>query len=85
MAPKTNCRKHDLVAVTFLDHARGDESIQFTVYGRVVSQTKSDLIVAVWAYSDHRYKPAANDPNVHCYTIVKAAIVALTKLKPAHT
>ena len=74
------CRKHDLVAVTFQDHSRGNESLEFTTYGRVVRQNKIELVIAFWAYSDPRYKHAADDPNVHCYTIVKSAIKALRVL-----
>ena len=74
------CRKHDIVAVNFQDHSCGDESLDFTAYGRVVSQNKIDLVIACWAYTDKHYKPIPGDTNVICFTIVKSAIKSLRVL-----
>ena len=73
-------KKGDVVAITFDDHSRGNESIEFVVYGRVTRQSRKDITVAFWTYSDAKYKPAEDDANVHGYTIVRKAIRELVTL-----
>lgn len=66
----------DIVELEFRDHAQGDETIVFCVWGRLVKRTRHDLTVAVWIYSDpkHKYKPG--DPNVETYTIARDCILS---------
>lgn len=68
------CRKNNIVAIVFQDHSRGVESLEFVLFGRVVKQSKAEIVVSCWAYTDHKYKPADDDSNVICFTIVKSAI-----------
>jgi hypothetical protein len=66
----------DIVEIEFRDHAQGDETIVFCVYGRVIKRTRVDVTIGVWVYADAKYKPAANDPNVDTYTIARDAIIS---------
>ena len=66
----------DIVEIEFRDHAKGDESILFCVWGRIIKRTRRDITVAVWAYSDPKYKAPADDPNVEKYTIARDAILS---------
>ena len=66
----------DVVEIEFRDHAKGDESILFCVWGRVIKRTRSDITVAVWSYSDPKYRPRPDDPNVEKYTIARDAILS---------
>lgn len=73
-------RKNWIVEIVFFDHAEGDESFEFVAFGRVVWQTKKDLTIACWTYTDPSHKVKLDDYNVHLYTIVKSAIKSVRQL-----
>lgn len=68
-------RKNNIVEIEFRDHARGDETLVFKVFGRVLRVTRVEVTVGVWTYSDpsERFRP--DDPNVDKYTIARDAIL----------
>ena len=76
-------RKGDIIAITFLDHAAGNDHFEFTTYGRVVSQTKQAIVICGWQYSDTKQPVDPHDDNVIVHTILKVAITRLVKLVPA--
>lgn len=65
----------DIVEIEFRDHARGDETITFCVWGRLVKRTRHDLTVAVWDYAQ-KTKYNASDPNVDTFAIARDAIIS---------
>lgn len=73
-------RKGDLVQITFLDHAEGNDHFEFTTYGRVLSQTKDAIVVCGWQYSDLKKTVDPHDGNVIVHTILKVAITDIAKL-----
>ena len=75
-------RKGDIIAITFLDHAAGNDHFEFTTYGRVVSQTKQAIVICGWQYSDTKQPVDPHDDNVIVHTILKVAITKLVKLVP---
>lgn len=70
----------DIVAVRFMDHAEGREAIDFTVFGRIAKSCRSAITIECWTYTDKRFPIKNNDYNVHCYTIVKSAVISIRKL-----
>lgn len=68
-------RLGDIVEIEFRDHAKGDETIPFLVWGRLVKRTRHDLTIAVWDYAE-RTKFNASDPNVDTYSIARDAIIS---------
>jgi hypothetical protein len=76
-------RKGDIIAITFLDHAAGNDHFEFTTYGRVVSQTMQAIVICGWQYSDTKQPVDPHDDNVIVHTILKVAITKLVKLVPA--
>ena len=75
------CRKGDLVAATFRDHAEGTDHFEFTVYGRVIRQSDIDIVICCWHYSDLKASIDPHDTNVIVHTIIKAAITGFKKFK----
>ena len=70
----------DVVAITFCDHCQGGrELLRFTVYGRVAHIENSFISVNCWEYAAD---PDADDDNVDCYTIARAAIETVQRLAP---
>jgi len=68
-------RKNNIVEIEFRDHARGDETLVFKVFGRVLRVTRVEVTVGVWTYSDPRERFRPDDPNVDKYTIARDAIL----------
>jgi hypothetical protein len=66
----------DIVEIEFRDHAQGDETIVFCVYGRVLKRTRDDVTVGVWVYSDPKHKSLPGDPNIESFSIARAAIIS---------
>lgn len=79
----TKIRKGDIIAITFLDHAAGNDHFEFTTYGRVVSQTSQAIVICGWHYSDTKQPVDPHDDNVIVHTILKVAITKIVKLVPA--
>lgn len=76
--PLPSVRKGDEVAIDFLDHGESSQGpLEFTVYGRVVSQDTSHLVVASWVYSDTAKRFKHDDWNVTQFTIVRSTIRAI--------
>jgi hypothetical protein len=73
-------RKGDIVQVTFLDHAEGNDHFEFTTYGRILSQNKDAIVICSWQYSDTKEPVDPHDANVILHTILKVAITRITKL-----
>ena len=72
-------RPGDIVEVLFLDHvSHGQKPMPFYVYGRLISMTRTAIVVACWAHKD---KKAKCDHNTHVYTIVRSAIKEIHRLK----
>lgn len=66
----------DIVEIEFRDHATGDETITFCVWGKLVKRTRHDLTIAVWHYADAKAKYSPNDPNIDTYSIARDAIIS---------
>ncbi len=66
--------------VKFLDHAQHNEgssgALEFTVYGRLVKETKKTIDIRTWDASD-----PLDDHNVEGFTIVKGAIIKARVLR----
>lgn len=76
--PIPRVRKGDEIAIDFLDHVEASQSpLEFTVYGRVLSQDKTSIAVASWVYQDPGKKIRPNDYNVTQFTIVRSTIQAI--------
>jgi hypothetical protein len=69
----------DIVRVVFMDHAQGEEALEFEVFGRVYSKDRKNIHVVCWGYAAVADREV--DDNVHSYTIVRATIKTLEKLK----
>jgi len=60
--------------IRFSDHVKdGNESIVFTITGRVIKSGRSDVVVSPWFYGDNRDFDLT-DQNVERFTIVRRAI-----------
>jgi hypothetical protein len=59
----------DVVEIEFRDHAQGDETIVFCVWGRLIKRSRTDLVVAVWDYSTAPKRRHPDDSNVEKFTI----------------
>lgn len=71
-------KKGDEIAIDFLDHAEASHGpVEFSVYGRVLSQTPTHIVVACWVYSDPAKRIKADDYNVTQFTIVRSTIRAI--------
>ena len=70
-------RRGHIVEVDFEDHAEGQKSMRFVVYGRIISLTRKAISVECWGY---RNKRAKRDLNSQTYTIVRGAIHSITRL-----
>lgn len=66
----------DIVEIEFRDHAEGDTTLVFCVWGRLVKRTRTDLVIAVWDYSVPGRRRDLADPNVATYTIARDAVLA---------
>lgn len=78
MAITTKPKLGDILAIEFLDHVEdGKNPINFTVYGRLIKDGEKAYTIATWAYT----KPKKTDHNEKVFTIVKAAITNLKKLR----
>lgn len=76
--PIPRVRKGDEIAIDFLDHVEAShEPMEFTVYGRVISQDKNSIVVASWVYLDPGKKIRPDDYNVTQFTIVRSTIQAI--------
>lgn len=81
---KHRFRRGQLVEITFLDHTVGDETLEFSVWGRVLSVTSLSITIAYWDYAS----PAKDrnrigrDENTSKHTIVRSAITGATELVP---
>ena len=69
-------RVGDLVEIVFRDHAKGNETIVFSVLGRVLRSKRDEVTVGVWVYADRKIKWDPNDPNVDTYSIARNAIIS---------
>lgn len=76
-------RKGDIVECIFHDHVEdGDEAINFTVWGRIVKVSKLSYKIESWAYTDAAEGERDTNPeNVKTFTIVKKAILKITRLR----
>jgi hypothetical protein len=80
--PLPRVRKANEVAIDFLDHGESSQGpLEFTVYGRVISQDKNNIVVASWVYSDPSKRFKHDDYNVTQFTIVRGAIRAIRFLR----
>lgn len=66
----------DIVEIEFRDHAQGDETIVFCVWGRLVKRTRTDLVVAVWDYSTPARRRNLSDSNIEKFTIARDAVIS---------
>lgn len=66
----------NLVEIKFRDHAEGESTFVFCVWGRLVRRTRTDLVIAVWDHAAVPRKRMANDPNVCMYTIARDAVIS---------
>lgn len=72
-------RRGDIVAIEFLDQTEGGNTpLRFIVYGRVALSNKNSISVDSWAYPDGQIDL---DSNVTRFTILKKAIIKISKLK----
>lgn len=69
-------RVGDIVEIEFRDHAQGDETIVFCVWGRLVKRTRTDLVVAVWDYSTPARRRNLADCNIEKFTIARDAVIS---------
>lgn len=76
-------RKGDIIQITFLDHAEGNDHFEFTTFGRVLSQNKQAIVVCNWEYADTKQPADPHDSNVIMHTILKVAITRIVKLTVA--
>lgn len=71
----------DIVECEFLDHVEdGGDPIRFRVWGRVAVVKREHYEILSWTYADE--KSEAGDHNEKRWTIVRAAVVRITKLIP---
>jgi hypothetical protein len=76
--PLPKVRRGNEVAIDFLDHGESSQGpLEFTVYGRVISQDRNHIVVASWVYSDPAKRVKHDDYNVTQFTIVRSAIRAI--------
>ena len=76
--PLPRVKKGDEIAIDFLDHAQAShEPIEFTVYGRVLSQTANHIVVACWVYADPAKRIKPDDYNITQFSIVRSTISAI--------
>lgn len=76
--PIPRVRKGDEIAIDFLDHVEASqEPMFFTVYGRVIAQTKTSITVASWVYQDAAKRIKPDDYNVTQFAIVRSTIQAI--------
>jgi hypothetical protein len=77
-------RVGDLVEITFLDHCEdGDDSLEFTVWGRVENITRTAYKIASWVYHDPIAQARdGNEENENYYIIVKTAVTKKRRLVP---
>ena len=71
MSRKPRVVKGDVVRLRFLDHADGDQPIEFYVFGRVHEVTRKHYVVDAWCYLD---PDAERDDNVEGRSIVRKTI-----------
>lgn len=71
----------DIVECEFLDHVEdGGEPIRFLVWGLLAVKSRKHYEILSWTYADQ--KSESGDHNEKRWTIVKAAVVRLTKMSP---
>lgn len=76
--PIPRVRKGDEIAIDFLDHGESSHGpLEFTVYGRVISQDKNHIVVGSWVYMDPGKRIKPDDYNVTQFTIVRSTIRAI--------
>lgn len=74
----------DIVECVFLDHCEdGSKSILFTVWGKLVKQTKTDYLIESWTYTNDSERTDSDDPNVKVWVIVRKAVKRLVKMVPS--
>lgn len=74
-------RRGWLVAVEFSDHVDGGSKPErFVVYGRVAKITRREICIDSWDYRDT--KRPFDRQNETRYTIIRAAVHKITRLKP---
>ena len=73
-------RRNQIVEIEFLDHTdNSDKPLRFIVYGRVAAENETSITVDSWCYANRR---KLYDGNVNRHTIVKAAVLKITRLVP---
>lgn len=73
---KTPCAIGDIVAITILDHAQGDQLLRFVLYGRVSIITQDALTVDCWHYAQGNER----DDNVERFTVALAVVESIRVL-----
>ena len=74
----------DIVECEFLDHVEdGGEPLRFLVWGRVAVSGRKHFEILSWAHADAEVETQAS--NEKRFTIVKAAVLRITKLQPIPT
>lgn len=63
--------KGQRLAVTFLDHCKGDDVIKFTIMGMCTCDSPRMLKLSVWYYTDDALTV---DENVEEFAIVRSAV-----------
>lgn len=72
----------DIVECEFLDHVEdGGDPYRFKVWGILAVKGRTHLEIISWAHADPTVEVHAH--NEKRWTIVKAAIVKLTRMQPA--
>lgn len=68
--------------VEFLDHVEdGGEPYRFLVWGILAVNARKHYEILSWAHADHSIETTAS--NEKRWTIVKAAVIRITKLSPS--
>lgn len=71
----------DIVECEFLDHVEdGGEPLRFLVWGLLAINARKHFEILSWAYADNTAEK--NTHNEKRWTIVKSAVVRITKLHP---
>ena len=71
-------RSGHIVEVVFLDHVQGGKRpMRCTVYGKLVHVSRQALVVDCWIPDGSQ---SVKDSNTERFTIVRSAVVAVTRL-----
>lgn len=67
----------DPVRIVFRDHAEGNETMRFEVFGRLYKKTRWAYSVRCWGYVDEVDRAKDTGDNETTYSIVKKAVESI--------